>query len=271
MCSAARSSRRQSFSLATLDGPGSLPGRPGALLVDSRGRYWVSIDNGLPMIFDARGKFLQEVGKRGEGPGEFRYASLAAVIPGDSMAIADLHSITIMGPDLRPGRRIQTNNEVFEFRVLRWPTSAFTQAQVQNGRRSGTSLRQIDLSGTQVRTAKTIVDIPGQDGPEGYAAIFRILGNVHGDHIWIRERVAVSTRALRQQWPVHRIRSIETRAGFQGAAGSVGARRPFHHSPRMLGLWEDAQGRVWTAAAQPRADYAQAWRGIRFKTVNAGE
>ncbi len=59
-------------------GPGELPREPRNVVVDERGRYVVSFyADHLPMVFDARGRFVSRIGGLGAGPGEFKIALLA--------------------------------------------------------------------------------------------------------------------------------------------------------------------------------------------------
>ncbi|MEX2285124.1 MAG: hypothetical protein WEE89_21740 [Gemmatimonadota bacterium] len=141
---------RPLVSMGTADGPGSLPGRPWDILVDGKGRYWVALTDHFPMIYDAGGKFVQQFGKRGEGPGEFRFVSLKAVLPGDSMLVSDIRRLVVVAPDLTTNRIIRTNFEIGQLRVLQWPhrTVGFTQSITRTERNY--SVRLLDLSGAEV-------------------------------------------------------------------------------------------------------------------------
>ncbi len=53
------------------------------------------------LLFDANGKFVKALGRRGEGPGEFRSVTSVTVLPGDSILTFDgsLRRLTLWHPD----------------------------------------------------------------------------------------------------------------------------------------------------------------------------
>lgn len=72
-----------------------------------RGRWVIGSGNGGPPdIYDALGRHIGTVGRRGGGPGEFQSAIAFAVGPGDSLAIVDPVNgrVHILDPMLRPVR-----------------------------------------------------------------------------------------------------------------------------------------------------------------------
>lgn len=73
------------------DNPESLLFRPAAIRIGPDGRYYV-LDRGNSRIavFDARGRFVQAIGREGSGPGEFRQPVLQA-FAGDEISVFDFH------------------------------------------------------------------------------------------------------------------------------------------------------------------------------------
>src|SRR5437870_677445 len=80
---------RRIMTLGTDAGPGSFAGVPVSVAKMSDGRIIVAGGVRVPTAFDASGKFLKELGERGEGPGEFAFFSLGPIRvgPGDTMFI----------------------------------------------------------------------------------------------------------------------------------------------------------------------------------------
>ncbi len=89
--------------LGTADGPGALPTFPGPIAADSRGRYYVVPRRSGEMVavFDSDGRFMDRIGKEGEGPGELVYPRNVFVMSGDSIHIRDsnLGRVSVFGPD----------------------------------------------------------------------------------------------------------------------------------------------------------------------------
>ena len=68
------------------------------------------VNNGRSEIklYDAQGRYLQTIGRRGQGPGEFEDAWKVHQLPGDSLLVIDLYSaISVFGPDLKFVRRFR--------------------------------------------------------------------------------------------------------------------------------------------------------------------
>jgi hypothetical protein len=73
---------------------------------DSKGNYYVAHGDGAGAanqiwVFDSTGAFLETIGQRGEGPGEYRGIGRIDVLPGDTLQIYDriLRRRTTLAPD----------------------------------------------------------------------------------------------------------------------------------------------------------------------------
>ncbi len=111
--------------------PGDIPSRPTALARESTGSFVLFIGanttDPLPMRFAEDGSFLGQVGRTGQGPGEFLYASIGTVTPGDSTLVFDRRAsrYTVVGEGLpRTGRG--TPFEVAGASIISWPDSILT-------------------------------------------------------------------------------------------------------------------------------------------------
>jgi hypothetical protein len=94
-------------SLGDEDGPGTV-GRPAAVERRSNGE-WVLTDAHNPefvKFFTSEGTWLRTLGRRGDGPGEFRQAWFLQMLPEDSLAVFDYGSgrLTVFTPDLQVAR-----------------------------------------------------------------------------------------------------------------------------------------------------------------------
>ena len=84
-------------------GRGAMASVPTNLARDSRGRFYVTTpDQGgdLPFVYNASGSFLQQLGREGEGPGEYRRPQGIIVTEGDTIHIFDSRTrrVTVLSP-----------------------------------------------------------------------------------------------------------------------------------------------------------------------------
>jgi hypothetical protein len=119
-------------------------------------------------FFDKRGEFLHAVGRRGEGPGEYRVISMMRRIHGDSLLIWDFGNrrVTVLAPDGEYARSMRSPGTLESFygddvfadgTILGQHDEGFTQEGSVTGIRQDTS--------TVVRTA------PGSDSMDTLALI----------------------------------------------------------------------------------------------------
>jgi hypothetical protein len=89
-------------------GSGEITAYPSAVSRDSRGRYFVAVPHQLPLVFDANGRFLQSIGRLGDGPNEYRKVVRILVGAGDTLYLVDQWAsrITVLSPELRLLRSI---------------------------------------------------------------------------------------------------------------------------------------------------------------------
>jgi hypothetical protein len=148
-CTRCSIAMRLLVTLGTEQGPGSIITVPNGMAVDGRGRYWVTQESELPFVYDRSGAFLQAVGTKGQGPGEFDFAYAPTPIPGDSVLVMDSQRMTVVGPDLRPVRTLLTGIPIGRLAVAHWPSQVI-------GTRSGYGrdmmqrpLLRLDFSGPE--------------------------------------------------------------------------------------------------------------------------
>lgn len=91
--------------------------RPRDIAVDDQGRIYASDGaDGRVLVFDSGGGYLQTLGSRGQGPGEYEWPT-ALALAGDWIAVSDASSRTItvwnLDGELRSERRFDFNGQVF--------------------------------------------------------------------------------------------------------------------------------------------------------------
>ena len=100
--------------LGSLEGPNDAFGRVMDVALDSQGRVLVADDlNHHVAVFEANGRFVGRVGRRGAGPGELESPWKVAVDARDSIFVWDMaHArISVFGPDLVFGRSFRVPSQ----------------------------------------------------------------------------------------------------------------------------------------------------------------
>ncbi len=156
-CATCSVETRVVLTLGTKDGASALPGVPRDVTVDSQGRFWTVFLRRAPLLFARDGFFLREVGRLGEGPGEFVMPwNLLPV--GDSMAVFGLQGhVTVVGPNLNhvrtstgPPMRGLTSVD-----LVRWPDEVLVAALTAQPAVAGQPLHLMDYAGGVARTVRS--------------------------------------------------------------------------------------------------------------------
>ena len=142
--------------MGTFDGPGAFASRPYTVSVDSRGRYYVTTPETRdkpPFVFDARGRFLQRLGRRGDGPGEYREPQVIIVAPGDTLHILDrtTNRYTVLSPDYAVARTANLLPDMWS--AVRMPDGhLIVNARVRDAPRIGLPFHVVDPQGQYLRS-----------------------------------------------------------------------------------------------------------------------
>ena len=248
--------------IGTGDGPGSLLGRPTHLVLDSLGRFWVTmLDYGFPFVFDAGGQFLQQVGSAGAGPGEFRYATVVAALPGDSVLLRATPSYLVVGPDLGIDRVIRgsVGSSMTDHRVASWPGEVVTQKITYAAGVANAGIVTLDLSGEQVRERGTLFGVTRTT-----ERIYRRVEPVPAG-MWVSE---VTRYLLRKHEPDGTPEdSLERRLDWFPASERYEFGSPDQApTPGVNTLRSDEEGRLWVYLDRPRSNWTNAWRGVSVPT-----
>lgn len=92
-----------------------------ARLNDGRFLVVTTIDQTSLLAFDATGRFMRRVGRRGGGPDEFGGILAIRNGPGDSIVVSDAMNarFAVLGPDLRVARTVRLETLAAQFEILR--------------------------------------------------------------------------------------------------------------------------------------------------------
>jgi hypothetical protein len=169
--------------LGDSSGAGMLETAQNIVTTDSRGRYYVSNDvNPYFWVFDTRGKFIQRVSRRGQGPGEFSRVSSIVIGLGDTIFVCDpnTHQLTVFAPDYRPVRRVDLGVAA-NFQAAVVGQRLIVNANLRTGTRAGYPLHLYQASGQFVRSFGSIA---GAYRPDVAFAGRRNVASAGGDAVW---------------------------------------------------------------------------------------
>jgi hypothetical protein len=245
---------RTVVSLGAVDGPGSLSTNPSSIRVDARGRYWVTQEAELPMVFDGTGKFVKSIGSVGEGPGEFR-AAYATMPLSDSVLVFDYitRRATMVGSDLRPGRTIAVPPDIAAGTIITWPTLAFM-------RKASWGRNEARDPVARVRFSPAGIDVlgsfgPAHDDPDPGYPLAQIFGEVRLGNIWSAD---ANSRYRLSQWSVAaaQVQSLERKPEWF-VNPSDGSKRSMA-APYVRAIQEDSAGLIWVFVSVSRPGWREA-------------
>jgi hypothetical protein len=243
------------------DGPGSLAGRPTSLAQDSAGRFWLGmLDYGFPFVYDREGRFLQQFGQPGEGPGEFRWAVVEAGLPADSMLLSTGLSYVIVGPDRIIARTVKraTRHEPTGIRIASWPSNVLALVISLEGRTLTSQVELLDFSGDRVVSRSMLAPAEGSMGP-----VYRRVEPAASNDVWISYVTQYKLRRYSSAGEV--LDSLERQPAWFPPSDGIPAPSPRRApSPIVAGFRADSRGRLWIWLDRPRADWRNAWEGISY-------
>ncbi len=261
-CAACTIVTRTVVSLGSVDGPGALSG-PSSVMADSRGRYWVFSYGDLPMMFGADGRYLQVVGTKGEGPGEFQGAAGAFPIPGDSVVVLDGRNrrATIFGPDLKLGRMIRMEGNLApDVVVRRWPDTVIAGGRIPTREAMHIPLHTASFTGSLTQMLRGFGGADSSEARSGNPAeLVRPLSHAASGGAWAGEL----GRYRLTLWSAAgtKVRTIERKPSWFVPSNDLFMGNPTIPPPAtMKGIREEpSSGLLWVFIAVPAATWQDAW------------
>jgi len=238
--------------IGTADGPGALPAFPHTMARDSRGRYYLAFQRGfMPMIFDARGRFLQEIGRRGEGPGKFRSAEIVDVGPGDTVYVFDRDTgrMTVLSPELEVMRTVIVGY-VWDAAILSGARVAVNVGRMDRAG-AGLAIHEYDSSGQNIRSYDEYAAL----ATEPVRSVRYLARGSRG--LW---SVPTAFEYVLTLWDSlgNPILELERDAEWYPPYKEIKSATPDNPtSPMIRGVWEDRDGLVWTLGYLSSVDWAR--------------
>jgi hypothetical protein len=217
--------------------------------VDSRGRYAVAspFAIGEIAIYDATGRFLRTVGRRGGGPGEFEHGMRLRFGSGDSLhAIQENGRYSVFDPSLAYVRSVTLPSRVFEFDLARSGEIVASSPAASDG--APLAVQVFSPSGGRLRAFDEI------EGNSGGAARRYVAVAPDGGY-WTLQLERYEIRSYDRQGILQR--SYRGRREWISEEPLPQQLNPMTTQPpgQMAGLAVDGAGRVWVFAIVADANW----------------
>lgn len=248
--------------LGDTSGPGELSQPARQVVLDDRGRYYVSFATQTgPLVFDSRGRFQGTIGRAGDGPGEFRTMLIAEVARDTAWIIdginARLSAMRYDGSAWRYAASWQRPGmPVVPFAVSRLLSGTLMMnGSIATAERIGFPLHLMDTSGA-IRSFGTLNPVLR---PGATALGMRKLWPSSQGGVW----VAHASRFQFEHYDVtgrmtgHWSRPVDWFLPHDGSQLLGPEEKP--PSPRLSAIAEDAQGLIWILVAVPDPRYREAF------------
>ena len=230
---------------------------------DRTGRYFVLVQGQLPLIFTSRGRFLRQLGRSGEGPGEFRAASFVSALPGDSLLVLDTRLLraSVYSSDLRFVRSVGLPFYVSAARLLDWPKRVAVNGVSYSRADAGWPLHIIDFSGSTANRIASFGDNNGEMRPGENARLIRRFVAGGTDSFWALQMLKYQVTHYGADGRVLTAIRREPSWFVGESSWSLGSpRRPPSPALQTAAIRGDT---LWVAARVPRKDWEKAWSGTR--------
>lgn len=168
---------------------------------DRQGRFWVASIGDPPRVFGADGQLIATLGRIEREDeagyrnlGEFYWPTAFMPAGGDSVVVLDplAHRVTVVGPDLRPARRVRTPGKVMRGVVLSWPDRVVGSGEQRTPSGSGWPLHLMDLTSDEATTGTSFGSGSGEIlSPSEGSALNRFLIERRGGGFWAAKRPEV--------------------------------------------------------------------------------
>ena len=270
-CDSCRIEIMPMFTIGDTAGPSILTGRPGSIVTNGRGTYWIGVLDAFPLRYDSAAGTLQEFAREGQGPGEFRRPSVVAYLPGDSLLVRDIFTWHVVRLDsMITARTISHPDQLGGLRIYRWPDRVVARSHANRRAGREIELRDVvavyDMSGASVVELDTLFATPWSNGRDGVAFASSIRRSAEGagdGDIWIANYN--SYRIIKYSPTGEAVDSVLRRPKwFPGGQAILLGGPDNPTSPALTNHWIDDAGRMWVLLSQPRTDTKDAWKDVEM-------
>lgn len=223
--------------------------------------YVVLIPGELPLVFTSEGEFVRELGRSGEGPGEFRSAAYATALPGDSLLVVDsrLRRVSVFAPDLEFVRTISLPIAGRSVGVLRWPDRVVVNGSSNTPEGAGWPLHLLDLTDSPARELASFGDTDGELRPGGMADLLRTVFDVGREGIWTAH--AASFQFARYSDEGEQLWALRRQPEWFSEPSEANIGSPTQPPPPFVQDAAVHDDLLWVGLRVPHPDWQAAWQG----------
>ena len=244
-CATCTIATRRLATLGSAESTGSISSMIQSIGVDGRGRYWVLVGEDTPLVFDADGRFVAAVGRRGTGPGEIQSPTDIAPLPGDSVLLLDNGKAMVFDADLKPVRSITLTAGFFPVHVIEWPIYVVANGTVSTKVASGWPLHSVTFEERVARVDTSFGPERSTLGPQGVPMLMQRIAPSTGMTFWSadwgRYRLTHWGGAAKKTLTLERKAAWFPPEAIRGSLGSP-ATPP---DPSIAGIHQDSAGLLW--------------------------
>lgn len=234
--------------LGDREGDGAFASRPYVAARDSRGRFYIvtpETNQEPPFVFDRTGRFLQRLGRVGDGPGEYR-EPISIMVRRDSVYVLDRQQgrMTVLSPGWGYVRSFQAPTGGWSAAAL--DSGGFViNARIRDASRIGIPLHLFDHSGNYLRS---MGDRRERIDPRNNSIDSWWVSAGQHNTFW---STPYSHRYVLNHWDARGrlLQSLVRRADWFPTFDSLWIITPTRPPyPILMGSWTDAEGLVWVIA-----------------------
>lgn len=239
-----------------------IAGQPTNVVRGPGGQYILFHPGQVPSVFDSVGRFVRELGRIGDGPGEYRAPVHAIFLAGDSILVLDAahRRATVVSPELIAVRSISLPLVPSAGTVLGWPDRVVIAGNSYELDHAGWPLHLLDMSGDQAVHVRSMGDTPREISSAQDGSARRRFAQSDGNSFWTAHLVEYRLARMSDEGEV--LASLKrTPEWFPGTSG-VHRGNPTVPPPPLLSGSTISRDTLWLAFDVPRPDWQLAWREI---------
>ena len=237
--------------------------RPQLVSTDNAGRYWMLFEQELPAVYEASGKFLKSIGRKGSGPGEYQFP-WPMLVAGDSVVIIDSRNgrATVLDRALTARRHVMLPWQVTNATAVSWPNAVLASAVTDQRAAAPEPLQLLSLGAPEATLTKSFgARVAPSGGFTMFSAQHRVALSAPG-RVW-----AAWTQGYDfAEWTTDGtlIRAFQRRpTWFSNEAPSRPGSPTRPPDSFVMGIERDGTGLLWVFMRTPKETWKEGWPAMQ--------